>query len=221
MNYLKHYILLIRKSINRNIEQRFLYESHHIFPKSIYGKNDKTVYLTLREHYIAHKLLWKLMRKRYGKFDSKTRKMAIAFHWMVYGKGDTHRLKSTNSYLYESARLAVSESKTGKKREDMKGKSYFGASHETIKKGIEKMRIKKIGMKIEYPKNRKSSPCSIEKANKITESRKNTKEKYISMTKEEFDVWLSKQNYYAKDGRINSNVSRAIKWRNEFVQKNI
>jgi hypothetical protein len=215
MNYLKHYIILIRNSIDRNIETRSHYESHHIFPKSIYGENNNTVLLTLREHYIAHKLLWKLMKKRYGKSDSRTRKMANAFHFMIYGKGDTNRVESTNSYLYKSARLAVSDSKFGKKREDMKGKRYFGASNETIKNGIEKMRSKKTGMKIDYPKERKTSPCSSEKSNKISESRKNTKQKYINMSEEEFNVWLSKQKYYAKDGRINSNVSRAIKWRNE------
>lgn len=192
------------------------YESHHIFPESIYGKNSFTVYLTLREHYIVHKLLWKLFRKRYGTNDIRTRKMAMAFHWMIYGKGDTYRKeKYNNSYLYESARLAVYESKKGKKRKDMAGKSYFGASEETIRKGIEKMRQKKTGMKIDYPKNRKSSPCSSEKAMKISEARKKTKQKFVDMTPSQFENWLSKQNFYAKDGRINSNVSRAIKWRNE------
>jgi len=217
MNYLKHYIKLIKKSKNRTIIDKKEYELHHIFPKSIYGNNNKTVYLTLREHYIAHKLLWKIMRKRYGVFHPNTRKMANAFHWMIYGKGDTHRSKCTNSYLYSSARIAVYEAKKGKKREDMNGKKYFGATEEIIKNGIEKMRQKKIGMRIVYPKNRKSSPCPLEKANKISEARKKTKDKFIAMTNEEFDIWLNNQRYYAKDGRINPNVSRAIKWRSDYV----
>jgi len=218
MNYIKQYILLIRNSKKRTIYDKTKYEAHHVFPKSIYGENNNIVYLTFREHYIAHKLLWKFFRKRYGFKDERTRKMAMAFHWMIYGKGDTYRKsKYDNSYLYESARKAAKEAKKGKRRIDMIGKAYFGASEETMRNGIEKMRNKKIGMKINYPKNRISSPCSAEKSNKISEARKNTKLNFITMSEEEFQKWLSKQNYYAKDGRINSNVSRAIKWRNEIV----
>ena len=217
MNYLKHYINLMKKAKHRNVDVSETYEKHHIFPESIYGENTKVVNLTCREHYIAHKLLWKAFRKRYGWKHQKTRKMALAFHIMIYGKGDTHRPSYNNSFLYESARKAVCEAKKGKERIDMKGKSYFGASEETIKNGIEKMRLKKTGMKTQYPQNRKSSPCSSKKANKISESRKKTKEKFCSMSQQEFDEWLSKQNYYVKGGRINSNVSRAIKWRNKIV----
>lgn len=218
MNYLKTYIKIVKNALNRITDGRNNYESHHVFPESVYGKNNFTVYLTLREHYIVHKLLWKFFRKRYGIKDDRTRKMAMAFHWMIYGKGDTYRKeKYDNSYLYESARLAVYESKKGKKRNDMVGKSYFGASEETIRKGIEKMRQKKTGMKIDYPKDRKSAPCSAEKASKISEARKKTKQKFIDMNSSQFEEWLSKQNYYAKDGRINSNVSRALKWRNECL----
>jgi len=217
MNYLKHYIALMRKAKYRIIDENNTYEKHHIFPKSIYGENTNLVNLTCREHYIAHKLLWKTFKKRYGWKHQKTRKMALAFHIMIYGKGDTYRPSYNNSFLYESARKAVYEARKGKERNDMIGKSYFGAKEETIKIGIEKMRSKKIGMKINYPKNRKSQPCSAEKSHKISESRKKTKEKFCSMSKQEFDQWLSRQNYYVKDGRVNSNISRAIKWRNDIV----
>ena len=216
MNYFKHYISLIKNAKFRNVES-LVYEKHHIFPESIYGKNGSTVNLTCREHYIAHKLLWKAFRKRYGVKHIKTRKMAMAFHIMIYGKGNTYRPSYNNSFLYESARIAARESQRGKKRNDMLGKSYFGASEETIRNGIEKMRLKKIGKPIKYPKNRKSSPCSIVKASKISESRKKTREKFLYMSQQEFDDWLSKQNYYTKNGRVNSNVSGAKKWRNELV----
>ena len=207
---------MVRSAQSRITNAQKEYEWHHIFPESIYGKNNLTVGFTLREHYIAHKLLWKLFRKRYGPEDWRTRKMAMAFHIMIYGKGDTNRpIKYNNSYLYESARIAVFESKRGKVRTDMIGKSYFGASEENIRNGIEKMRQKKIGMKIKYPKDRKSAPCSKEKADKISQSRKKTKEKFLKMSDQEFKDWLSAQKYYNKNGRINSNISRAIKWRNE------
>ena len=67
--------------------------------------------------------------------------------------------------------VAAKEAKKGKQRIDMMGKIYFGANEDTIRNGIEKMRNKKIGMKIpNYPKNRKSQPCSLEKTKKISEA---------------------------------------------------
>ena len=63
MNYLKTYCNLIRKTEQRGYtkkkakEQGLYVEGHHTFPKSIYGKNTRIVYLTAREHYIAHALL--------------------------------------------------------------------------------------------------------------------------------------------------------------------
>ena len=69
-------------------------------------------------------------------------------------------------------------------------------------------------MKIKYPKNRKSSPCSTEKSKKISVTRKNTKLKFISMSEEEFKNWISNQNLYRKDGAKNSNVTRVLMWRN-------
>ena len=127
--------------------------------------------------------------------------------------------RNYNSRKYEIVRNCLSTIRTGKSREDMKGKKYFGASEDTIKQGIEKMRKKKTGMKIEYPKNRKSSPCSSEKIKKISESRKNTRVKFTSMSEEEFDLWISKQNLYRQDGARNSNVTRTLLWRNIPLEK--
>jgi hypothetical protein len=221
MNYLKHYINLCRKAINRTSTfKRNEYENHHTFPESIYGKNKSTVKLTLREHYIAHLLLWKSFKKRYGPHNYKTRKMAQAFHMMVFGiDGDNHRTANYTSKQFNLAKLAMYEAKKGKVRTDMLGKKYFGASEETIKASIEKMRIKKIGMKIEnYPKNRKSVPCTIEKAEKIRIARLKTKEKYIAMTDDEFSSWIKKQNPFRKDGKKNSNFTRALIYRNVDVE---
>ena len=147
MNYLKLYVKICRKSMSNDILPNIYYEKHHIFPESIYGKNNLIVHLTARTHYIVHLLLWKALRKRYGSNHSNTRKMAMAFHWMIYGKGDTKRDPCHKSYLYDIARISASESKLGKPRIDMLGKKYFGADDETIRLGIEKMRIKKTGKK--------------------------------------------------------------------------
>ena len=213
MNYLKHYISLCRTRLLRNTDEYV--EKHHIFPVSIFGNNNCIVELTHREHYIAHQLLWKICKRRYGNLSENTRKMASAFHMMVYCIGDTKRMYNLNSRLYSSAAIACRESKMGRKRNDMKGKRYFGASPEKVREGLRKMAEKKLGVKVKYPKNRKSSPRNGNTAKKISESRLKTKEKYVNMSEEQFRDWLSTQKMYNDNGKKNGNVTRAIKWREE------
>ena len=102
MNYLKVYCNLIRKAENRTPPGGYT-EKHHTFPVSIFGKNNRIVVLTAREHYIVHALLEKICIKRYGLEHWKTKKMNFAHLSM---KSDTNRYY--NSYLYESARNRIS-----------------------------------------------------------------------------------------------------------------
>ena len=97
MNYLKHYCNLIRKAENRTPPEGYT-EKHHTFPKSIFGKNNRVVVLTAREHYIAHTLLERIYIKRYGLEDWKSIKMIKAF-WTM-----NNRDKQYNSILYESSK---------------------------------------------------------------------------------------------------------------------
>jgi hypothetical protein len=101
MNYLKHYCNLIRKAENRTPPEGYT-EKHHIFPKSIFGKNNRIVILTGREHYIAHALLEKVYIKRCGIGDLKTKKMISAVICMK-GNGEYY-----NSFLYEQSRKRFS-----------------------------------------------------------------------------------------------------------------
>ena len=78
MNYLKVYCNLIRKAQQRQVVEGYV-EKHHIFPVSIFGKNNKIVVLTGREHYISHALLEKIYLKRYGINNWKTKKMIFAY----------------------------------------------------------------------------------------------------------------------------------------------
>jgi hypothetical protein len=61
MNYKKIYEQLIARcqSENRKKGRGIYFERHHIVPKCLNGRNNKTnlVLLTAREHFIAHKLL--------------------------------------------------------------------------------------------------------------------------------------------------------------------
>lgn len=101
MNYLKVYCSLIRKAENRTPPEGYI-EKHHIFPVSIYGKNDRIVVLSGREHYIAHALLEKVCIKRYGLNDYRTKKMINA---VIAMKGNS---KYYNSFLYEKSRIRFS-----------------------------------------------------------------------------------------------------------------
>jgi hypothetical protein len=83
-------------------------EKHHVFPVSIYGKNQRIVLLTAREHYIAHALLEKVCIKRYGLKHYKTIKMTFA-HCAMKSNG-----KYCNSALYEYAKKRRSDNMKGR-----------------------------------------------------------------------------------------------------------
>jgi len=60
MNYQRHYDSLINRARNRALEGYS--ERHHVIPKSLGGSNSENnmASLTLKEHYLAHKLLVKI-----------------------------------------------------------------------------------------------------------------------------------------------------------------
>lgn len=109
MNYLKIYCNLIRKVENRTPPEGYV-EKHHVFPISIYGKNNRTVVLTAREHYIAHALLEKIFIKRYGLHHWKTHKMIKAF-WCMSNQMKESRY--VNSHLYENLKIRYTENVRG------------------------------------------------------------------------------------------------------------
>jgi hypothetical protein len=228
MNYLKHYIKLVKRKSTAAIT-----EKHHIFPTSIFGSNENIVVLSIREHFVAHKLLYMIYKKRYGNKDWRTKKMLHAARMMIYGFNRNQRI-TVSSFWYAKFRehnsirsrgknnpacqpgigKKISDAKRGVPRPDIKGKSYFGASEESIKNGIEKMRQTKTGMKINYPTNRNSPPCTPEKAQKISESKVFIDQRFKEMSEDEFLKWMSDKNLYRKDGRPNPNITRILKLRN-------
>lgn len=91
-HYLNRYIKFINSCMNQNLKQNV--EIHHICPKSndlfpeLINEEWNLIKLSLRQHYIAHMLLW----KAYGG------KQTQAFKLMC------NRYKSPNSRLYETVR---------------------------------------------------------------------------------------------------------------------
>jgi hypothetical protein len=93
------------------------HELHHVIPKSLGGSDsqENLVYLTFREHFIAHRLL---VRMTSGAIKKK---MVFALWRMCNGKF------SVSSHVYESTRVAYVT--------EMKG-SYSGPKSEAHKKAL-------------------------------------------------------------------------------------
>jgi hypothetical protein len=111
MDYYKHYMRLINTAKSRTIIEEY-YETHHILPSSIGGldNSDNLVKLTGREHYIAHKLLYKHYKK-FGTPDEAS-KMAFAYVMMSRFNPKTNRARKDlklSSREYEILRKANSE----------------------------------------------------------------------------------------------------------------
>jgi NUMOD3 motif len=104
MDYRKIYVRLIRKAEDRKLN--CYSERHHVFPRSIYGDNQRIVKLTAREHYVAHLLLWKYYKKKCGEKDKKTLSMLLAINGMLYGQNKERKI---NSRLFESLRKKAAQ----------------------------------------------------------------------------------------------------------------
>ena len=111
--YIRWYLALIRNSENRTIEGYS--ERHHVFPTSIFGKNTTIVRLTAREHFIAHKLLYKIYSLRYGSSHPKTFKMLKAITYMA-----TREEIKNNSRMYQECKIAYSLSMRGNNNPSVK-----------------------------------------------------------------------------------------------------
>lgn len=110
MNYINIYDSLIKSRMllkNKRIilkKQGSYFEKHHILPKCKGGGNEKSniVVLTSREHFLAHRLLWKIY---------KDRQMALAFHMMTNINKNQNRVFSSRDY--EAAREAYRKTNIG------------------------------------------------------------------------------------------------------------
>jgi hypothetical protein len=122
--YINWYISLIRKAQNRTSIDGY-FEKHHVFPKSIFGNNDFVVNLTAREHFIAHKLLYKIYLLRYGSDHKFTIYMLKAITYMA-----TREEIRNNSRMYDECRRAASLAMSGENNPSVK----YGFSEEHRRK---------------------------------------------------------------------------------------
>lgn len=118
--YSNWYFSIIQNALKSNRTKKTDYfESHHIFPKSLGGTNDKSnlVLLTAREHFLCHLLLPKMMIS-----PVNSGKMAYAFFRM--------KNKHLNSRLFDRFRKAYGKLTTGHNNR------FYGKKHspETLRK---------------------------------------------------------------------------------------
>lgn len=107
MNYARIYNNIITNRLNNPITDEYT-ECHHILPKSIGGKDDKSnlVNLLAREHFICHLLLTKM----YTKNTPNWMKMMNAFMRMYSIGGNQQRY--INNKWYEYLRVNFSQAQS-------------------------------------------------------------------------------------------------------------
>lgn len=106
MNYQTIYHSLITRAISEDRSKSLGMERHHILPRSLGGSNDPAnlVYLTAREHFVAHKLLVKIYKNQ----PLSYKKMVYAL-WQMSMQKDRRYIGLVTSTTYERARAEFSK----------------------------------------------------------------------------------------------------------------
>jgi hypothetical protein len=114
--YTKWYYNIISRAKQRTRTPDHYYEEHHVVPRSIGDKDGWTVYLTAKEHYICHVLLFKIVIN-----PKHRRSMAYAL-WSFKGKSHWHGRRFTGA-MYETIRKDWSNYNSGKNN------AFYGKGH--------------------------------------------------------------------------------------------
>lgn len=136
-----HHLDRYKKFIDALRSQRIdgYFEKHHILPRSMGGSDDASniICLTLRQHYIAHWMLW----KAYGG------KMAVAFDYMNGIKKYGYRLTGrTIKMLSEDVSKRRSERTVSAETREKQRQAKFG--RKLTPEHIEKVRLTVLGRKM-------------------------------------------------------------------------
>ena len=97
--YYKWYTNIVENARNRNLPNEVKIEVHHILPKSMGGSNEieNLVKLTLKEHWICHRLLVKFLK------DPKDIKKMYNALWMMLQKD----YRKVNSRIYKEIKESI------------------------------------------------------------------------------------------------------------------
>lgn len=91
------------KNILPEIFDNEMQQHHHIFPKSIFGKNDKVVLLTVFEHCLAHYYLFKMYK--WADKKTETKKMAAAYYKLRLACGYQLDISSCKQFNARKAKV--------------------------------------------------------------------------------------------------------------------
>lgn len=209
MNYQGHYNALIKSRLNLNRKKGDgnYYERHHIIPKSCGGSNKKEnlIFLTFREHYIAHLLLIKIYSGNLKK------KMQYALWKMGNDKNKPNRILSSSQY--ENCRLAIfSVTKNRIVSEETRekiSKANKGRKHSEETKQKLKNRIVSKEQREKISKANKGKILSEETKNKIS---KNNKGKLFSNETRTKLSEIGKTKIFSEETK--KRISEALKGKN-------
>jgi len=189
MNYQKIYDNLILSRSNKTLKKDEYYESHHIVPKCIGGSDDKTnlIFLTYREHFLAHLLLTKIYPEHRG----------INYALLCMLRKHTHGRVIT-SKVYETIKKNFSKFKKLYCNIENPGKSK--KSRESAKKRM----LEKNPISLDPSKNRTAQPIKIYFEDGKIEKYKYAKEfcNVSGVSYATMKYWLKKNNGKSKKYKI-------------------
>jgi len=217
MNYLYIYRQLIaraksenRQKLNRNDSNYIYYESHHIIPRCLLKHKPKhivngkwnLVLLTAREHFIAHALLWKISKQRYGINHNRTHKMIYAL--LQFSRKLPNRTKiNSNTYkiLKENHSCVCSLRQVSDTTRKLLSKKFSGKNNPIY--GTK--RSKEVCDKI-------SKTLSGRKVSDETKNKLRERSNYHCKTKVSYKgiTYDSKQQLYEKTGLKRSECDKLI-----------
>lgn len=178
MNYLKQYIKLIRKAETRDTLDGVYYEKHHTFPKGVYGNNNRLVKLTYKEHLVAHHLLLKAFRKRYGLDHLKSIKLEQALHAMLTchskkrRKFSDNKIKALINRVKNKERYRPTEETKNKISKTMKGRTFTNEHLKNLSASLKGEKNPRYG-KPGFFKNKKHTKASKQKMSENLSGEKN------------------------------------------------
>ena len=200
MNYKSIYEEIINNAKNRGFDRRklnYYTERHHIIPKCLGGTNDKSnlVLLTGREHYLCHKILFKL--------NITNHKLGCAWIMMNRILNCDNKNSKTFNKLKESFSKICSERML---------KYFENPNSENELKRIEKIRT----FQNEY-RNRKDIKLKISDTMKNIHSKRSNEERMTigkNISKSKKEKWILKNDEYKnnyKNSCINAWNNRSSK----------
>lgn len=135
--YSKWYLALVgqaqaqsRTKLKKSDPLYIYYENHHIIPRSIFKNND-TVLLTPKEHFICHLLLTRMCRSRRDQM-----RMLNAFQMMA----NTRNIGRVTSAIYQKLKYEISQAKSELSKGELN--HFYGKTHSDEFKAQQSNRMK-------------------------------------------------------------------------------